>query len=759
MGSVPAEEQSIEGQAMAEGNGAVLAAEAGGAALGDATSMADLLRDARAAHERGDLNAAERGYLELLALDAAHAEASHLLGAVRFQEGKLPEAEALMRRAIERAPSPLTLANHAAVLAMLERREEALAQVDEALRLNPIHVRALLQRAGLLIELARYEAALDACDRLLVVAPASIDGLCRRSAVLRALRRFPEALVSCDRASSVDGRSFDALKERGHVLRELGRHEDALDSYGRALVIVPNSADVLLARGMTFAELERYDSALESLNEAIAAWPRFIDALYNSAVVLERMKRYEEAIKRCDRVIAIDPRHAKAFANRGNALRSLGRNKAAAESYSDALRLEPGNLEVLCNQAGALRHLDRGEDALKACEQALALGDDYTPARFAQGRALQWLHRYDEALASFERVCKAAPEDKYGHFQRGNVLKELRRHDEAKQAYGQAIAIDPDYVLAHCMLSFLCLSIADFEAGWKAYEWRWRDPQMSGRARNFPQPRWQGTEPLAGKTILLYAEQGLGDTLQFCRYVPLVKALGGRVVLEAQAELKTVLATLPGVDEFVVRGAPLPPFDLHCPLLSLPLAFKTELSTMPRDVPYLRADPALVEKWRTRLGPPRRPRVGLVWSGNPNHVNDRNRSIALSSLVPLLSPEFEWVSLQKVVREEERGVLTSSAVKHLGNKIADFSDTAALVEIMDCVLSVDTSVAHLAGALGKPLWVMLPYTPDFRWLLDRDDSPWYANVRLFRQSRPGDWRDVFGQIKAALPSVARAARA
>lgn len=723
------------------------------AASNDLVRQDNLLRYARAAHERGALADAERGYLELLALDSTHAEASHLLGALRFQEGLLPEAEALIRHSIERSPSALALANHAGVLAGLGRHEEALAQLDEALRINAAHPRALMQRAGMLAELGHHEEAVAAYDSLLAVAPTFVDGWCRRSAILRRLWRVQEALASCDRALAIDSTSCEALKERGQVLYDLGRHEDAIRDYGQALSIAPGDAGVLFLRGVALLNLERLEPALASFNEAIAGSPSFTEALYNSAVILERLDRFEEALARCERVIALDPHHAKAFANRGNALQSLGRNAAALASYTRALELEPDTIEVLCNQVNALRRLDRRDEALQVCQRALVLDRDYVPAWFGRGRVLQGLHRYEEALASFEHVLEKTPVDEVAHFQRGNVLTTLRRHEEAKGAFVQAIEIDPDYIQAHCNLAFLCLSVADFRNGWEEYEWRWRDPQMFGVLRKFEQPRWMGTEPLAGKTILLYSEQGLGDTLQFCRYVPLVKALGATVVLEAQVELKPLLATLAGVDEFVRQGAPLPPFDLHCPLLSLPRAFRTELSTIPCDVPYLQANPVLVAKWRTRLGTSTRPRIGLVWSGNPKHPNDRNRSMSFSELLPLLTDAFEWVSLQKVVRDEDRVALASSTVRHFGDEIADFADTAALLETMDGVLSVDTSVAHLAGALGRPLWVMLPHTPDFRWLLDREDNPWYPQARLFRQTQGGDWTAVFEQLAAALPSI------
>uniref|UniRef100_UPI00016ACDD7 tetratricopeptide repeat protein n=1 Tax=Burkholderia humptydooensis TaxID=430531 RepID=UPI00016ACDD7 len=542
----------------------------------------------------------------------------------------------------------------------------------------------------------------------------------------------------------------------GLALRALGRFGDAADSYGHALALTPGSADVLFLRGVAYLDLHDPERALADFNAAIAASPGFVDAIFNSSIALDQLGRYDDALARCERALAIEPRHARALANRGNAASHLGRHGDAVDSYARALDVEPDSVGVLCNYASALMRVDRHRDAHRACDRALALAPHDPHASLTRARVRLETHRYDEALDDLTRAIAVAPREKLAHFHRGNALRALRRHEEARQAYADAIDIDPDYAPAHCMRAFLCLSIGDFEAGWAEYEWRWRDSQLDGSRRDFAQPRWTRGMPIDGRTILLYHEQGLGDTLQFCRYVPRVKALGARVVVEAPVELKTLFATLDGVDALVARGEPLPPFDLHCPLLSLPLELRTDLSSIPADVPYLRADPVRVERWRMRLGASGQPRVGLVWSGNPLHVNDRNRSMTLADLLPLLDDRYDWVSLQKVMRDDDRPALDASPVRFVGDELADFADTAALVEAMDAVISVDTSVAHLAGALGRPLAVMLPHTPDFRWLLDRDDSPWYPGARLFRQPEGGEWASVVERVRGALPALVAA---
>lgn len=717
----------------------------------DPAQLDRLLLRARNAHQEGALGKAEQAYGEVLALDPEHADALHLLGAIRFQQGRLADAEALMRRSIELHPAALPLANHAAVLASLGREHDALTRLDEALAINPAHLRALFQRGGLLAQFGRHDEALASYDQLLELNPGAVEALLKRSETLRALSRFDEALVCCNRLLALTGRTFEGSKERGLVLRALERYREAADSYSHALTAVPGSVEVMFLRGVTFLDLGEPEPALADFNMAIATSPGFVDAIYNSSIALEQLERHEEAIARCDRVLAVEPQHAKALANRGNASRNLGRNGDAAMNYASSLEVEPDSTGVLCNYANALMHITRYNDSQQACERAIALDPDFLPAWFTRGRLFLETHRYDEALEDFAKVIATTPRDKLAHFHRGNSLRALRRHEEANDAYAQAIEIDPDYAEAHCMRSFLCLSLGDFEAGWSEYEWRWRDKQLDPSRREFAQPRWTHGMSLEGKTLLLYAEQGLGDTLQFCRYAPLAKALGAKVILEVPVELMGLLATLDGVDALVVRGGPLPPFDLHCPLLSLPLEFRTDFATIPSNVPYVRADAATVERWRERLGPSQRPRVGLVWSGNALHLNDRNRSMGLTELLPLLDDAFEWVSLQKVVRDEDQPALVASSIRDVSVQLGDFADTAALIELMDYVVSVDTSVAHLAGALGRPLAVLLPHTPDFRWLLERDDSPWYPNARLFRQNEAGKWAPVVERLKAELP--------
>ena len=338
---------------------------------------------------------------------------------------------------------------------------------------------------------------------------------------------------------------------------------------------------------------------------------------------------------------------------------------------------------------------------------------------------------------------------------KGFTLHELHRFDEAIAHYDRALSINPNYFDALWNKSLSLLIQGDFESGLLLYESRWLSYKASEAAgrRSFEKPTWLGKESLEGKTILLYGEQGLGDFIQFCRYVQLVSKNGGRVILEVPKSLATLLKDLPGISLLVILGDELPSFDFVCPIMSLPLALGANLETIPSKNSYIASDPEKVAKWQLRLGEKRKKRIGLVWSGSASHKNDHNRSLTLTDMLKHLPPNFEYVSLQKEVREGDRDALTSSDVKHYGDQLVDFSETAALCDLMDIIISVDTSVAHLAGALGKTTWILLPYVPDWRWLLDRDDSPWYSSIRLYRQETAGKWDEPLKKVSVDLISL------
>ncbi|NTZ84646.1 tetratricopeptide repeat protein [Burkholderia metallica] len=716
---------------------------------------AAILSRAQNWHSAGRFDDAARDYLAVLEKEPDNPQALHLYGVLQFQRGEADDAEALLRQSIAIAPGTRVLSDLGAIAGERGRVGEALEHFAAALRTTPDDVQTLVRRGNTLLGLRRYDDALASFDRALAVSPLVLDALCNRGSALRALRRFDDALDTYDRALMVDPRSFESWFNRGLVLRELQRPADALQCFERANAIRPGMAAIMAERGRTLIDLDRPGEALDAFNEAIAADPARIDVLYNSAVALERLGRADEALARCERVLAFDPDHVRAHASRGNALLQLKRHDDALAAYARALALDPHSAETLCNRGTALRYLKRYDDALASYDAALARDAGFAEAWTNRSNVLQDLHRYDEAMASLDRALALRPDHATNWLNRGNLYFETARPDDALAAYDRAIALHPDYAEAHFARASLYLIEGDFARGWPEYEWRLRDAQLARHYRPFTQPAWQGDTPLDGRTVLIHAEQGFGDTLHFCRYVPLVAARGARVVFEVQPQLRALMASLPGPVDVIARGEPLPAFDCQAPLLSLPHAFRTDEATIPYAGAYLHADPQRTRQWEALLGERRRPRIGIAWAGNPEHRNDHNRSIDFARLAPLFDLDVDWISLQKPVRERDEALLAAAPVLRVDDELGDFADTAALIGALDLVIAVDSAVAHLAGALGHAVWVLLPEPAEWRWMRTRGDSPWYPSARLFRQAAPGDWTSAIDAVRAAIAPMTR----
>ena len=502
--------------------------------------------------------------------------------------------------------------------------------------------------------------------------------------------------------------------------------------------------------------------AQELYEEVLNLQPNHFDALHFLGVIAYQAGNSTLAVKLIDKAIAINPSNAVSYSNRGMALQDLRRFEEALLSFNQALLLQPDLAEAYSNRANTLKDLNRLDEALASCEQAIMLRPDYAEAFYNRGIALKELRRMDEALIDYGTAIKLKPGYAEVWCNRGIALAELRRLEEAINSLEHAIALKPGLAEAHLNLALTCLLMGDFSRGWKEYEWRWKSVRAKQSTRYLARPIWLGKESLKDKTILLHSEQGLGDTLQFCRYAQKVSDLGARVILEAPRPLLTLLQTIEGVEQLVASGSALPTFDYHCPLMSLPLAFNTDLSTIPSSKRYITSNSRKVAEWQARLGKKTKFRVGLVWSGGfrPDQpevwgVNSR-RNIKLSALAPLRNEGLEFYSLQKgQPAESELAELKTFAwdgpeIIDFTSQLADFSDTAALIENLDLVISVDTSTAHLVGALGKPVWILNRVDTCWRWLLDREDSPWYQSVRLFRQQKVGDWDSVVEEVRQAL---------
>ena len=577
------------------------------------------------------------------------------------------------------------------------------------------------------------------------------------AAVQSSLGKKGEALANYDRALAVQPDFAETLNNRGAILHGLKRFDEALASFDRALAVQPDYAEASYNRGNSLRDLKRFDEALASYDHVLAVRPNHAEALFNRGAILQELKRLEEALASYDRALAVRPDFVEALTHCGLVLHGLKRFDEALASFDHALAVRPNYAEALHNRSNLLRDLKRFDEALASCDRALAVRPDFAEALNNRGSILQELRRFDEALVSYDRALAVSPNYPEALYNRGATLHELKRFDEALASYGRAIAVSPNYAEAQFNDALCRLLIGDFERGWDKYEWRRRTEQARDTKRSFAQPLWLGHESIEGKTILLHAEQGFGDTIQFCRYVPLVAARGAYVILQVQKPLQELMRDLAGVTHVIANGDLLPDFDTHCPLGSLPRAFGTQRETIPADVPYLVVPKIYSEKWEQRLPEPAAVRVGICWAGNPHFKGDLARSIGLLPMLPLLSAAgVEFFSIQKDLRPGDAEVLKNhSQIKHLGGEIETFGDTAAVISSMDLVISSDTSVVHLAGALGKSVWILLQFVPDWRWLVDRDDNPWYPTARLFRQDATRAWDNVITQVHAALQAFAR----
>ena len=511
--------------------------------------------------------------------------------------------------------------------------------------------------------------------------------------------------------------------------------EQADASFGRAMQA--------LAEHKSEEAKREFEIALRIYQQLCANQPYNPVLFYNQGLVYQRLDRLEEALASYERSLAIRPDHPDTLNNRGGVLHRLHRFAEALQCYERIIAQRIEHADAYNNATMALIALQRPLDALNSSTSALKLRPLHADSHNNHGLVLLELQRTQEAFDSFSRAIELDPHHHKAWFNRANALQELHRIPEAIADYDQASILHPGDPQAPWHKSLALLKEGRLQQAWPLYELRWQRDNFTSPKRGFSAPQWKGDFDLHGKTILLHHEQGLGDSIQFIRYVPWVKAQGAaRVIVEVPRTLLRLFSPMESVDEWVAWGEPLPRFDAHCPIMSLPFALRTQVPDIPATIPYIHSQPSMRDGWAKRLGPTRRPRVGLVWSGSTIHKQDSRRSLPLADLLPYLPSDIEYHSLQKEIRETDRELLHASAIQDHHASIGDMADCAALCDLMDLVISVDTSVAHLAGALGKPVWILLGYHNDWRWQLNRTDSPWYPNAKLYRQSQNRSWPEV-----------------
>jgi tetratricopeptide (TPR) repeat protein len=608
-------------------------------------------------------------------------------------------------------------------------------------------------------------------------------------------RSEPQAAAAAAEGSKLDladTTSPAALCEAGFRHLEAERYLDAQVCCQRAITADPNYADALNLMGLLSLQASHYELAAEWASRAIlqSAKPQYFLSL---GTIRRRQGRLEEALRAFDRAVQLKPDSGECWRHFGSVLVDLNLLEQAALSFQYALKydakdweaaercgcvlfqlgraeealaylglaeqLQPGSADASQVRGLALYSLKRFDDAVAAMQKAQTLDPKNADICNNLGVFLQRLGREAEALPWFEQAIRIRPNLLAAYTNKAHALGHLHRFDDALAVYDALEAVDPGNGDATWSRSLVHLLTGNFAAGWAGREARWRASGLSVTRLTSPKPLWLGREPIDGKTLLVHSDEGLGDAIHFARYVPMLAARGARVILVVPDALCSLLSQLPGVSQCLpLSVGVLPVFDMHCPLSSLPLAFATRLETIPSATPYLQAPST--EAWEKRLPPHDRLRIGLAWSGNPKHREDHHRSIPLAALLPLLGCGATFISLQKDVRPDDAATLNLRGdIIDLTAHLTDFGETAALVSCLDLVISVDSSVAHLAGALARPTWLLLPFTPDYRWLLDRDDSPWYPSMRLFRQDASRDYTKVIARVRAELSTLVAARRA
>ncbi len=708
-------------------------------------NLTELLMEAASYHQAGQFVEAENLYHKILQIDPTQPNANHNLGVLALGADQPKLSLGYFKTALLNNPDdPQFWVSYVDALIKAGERDQAREVLITGLErgLHGAEVNALvnqlcspqknqssihktqtpagtnpqIQQAMALMRAGNLAGAKEKFTRLLNQFPNHAQILTGLGNIALQQGKLQEAVEFYQQSLQVAPNQEMALANLGVCFTNLKRYLEAITCYKKAVQLNPNSADSYFNLGNAQKALKNYQDAAESFQRAIALNPKDAEAYENYAVILNELKKYDESLHAYTCAIRLNKNNAESYYGRGLVNLELGCLENSSSDFKHAIKLNPNNPSAYLNLGVTLHKLGRFEDALKANNVAIQLNTKFTRA----------------------------------YNNRGLLLVDMRRFDEALIDYDTAIATTPESSEAYWNKSILNLLKGDFEQGWPLYEKRW-ETTLKDYRRSFAQPLWLGRQSIVGKTLLIYPEQGLGDFIQFCRYVPMLEAMGANVILEAPQALFTLMSTLKGNFTLAELGTKLPEFDYRCPIMSLPLALKTTLANIPADLPYLFANESKVQSWQKSLGKKTKPRVGLVWSGSTAHKNDAHRSIALDQLKSLFDLPIEFHVLQKDIREIDTETLKGyREIKTHQAALNDFSDTAALIAHMDLVISVDTSVAHLAAAMGKECWILLPYSPDFRWMLERNDSPWYPSVTLFRQPAFKDWQGVVDKVRSGL---------
>ncbi|MBN8891571.1 MAG: hypothetical protein BGP12_20895 [Rhodospirillales bacterium 70-18] len=771
--------------------------------------LAAILRSGLAHHGAGRLDDAYACYASVLERDPLNPDALHLAGAVRLSQGATGEGVARIWEAVGQLPVfPQAWNSLGLGLKAQGRLEPAIACLERAVEQAPEDAPLLCNLGGALWDAGRTGEATDALRRACALAPDMVEAQVALGRVALALGQGGEALACYNAALALqpgrletlaglgaalllagDPVAAEAMLRRagaaapddpgigtdlGRALQAQGRVDEAIAAFGAVLARLPDHLPARLHLGFALQARGEALAALDCFRAAVAAAPALPPAQMALAVALAGQGLWPEALASFDAAAALRPDDPAAHMGRASALQMLERRAEAAEACRAALALQPGLAEAHASLGVILQELGELEAAVASHRQALTLRPDLVDERCSLSHALRDLGALDEAAAQARIAVSQRPGKGFAHASLGFALLAQGHVDEAEASLRMAASLPAEGPEQRTSAGMIRLLLGDLPGGFADYEARWLRPSMAANPIRSAGPAWDGGQ-IAGRSILVYCEQGLGDSIQFLRFVPEVAARGGRVLLAVQPELAALAASVPGVAQICPLDQGVPAFDLHCPLVGLPLALGTTLDTLPAETPYLTVPANRLAAWADRLRPAPAPaglglfrrqgadrsrylRVGLAWSGSRDHGNDRNRSLPLHRLAGVLAaPGCTFHVVQKDVREADMRALGQiEGLVDPRGLVGDLADTAAIMQQLDLVISVDTAPAHLAGALGRPVWVLLPAVPDWRWLLRRADSPWYPSARLFRQKQAGDWDGVLAEVAAALAELASA---
>jgi tetratricopeptide (TPR) repeat protein len=664
------------------------------------------------------------------------------------QAGRFSEAEAIYRRILAVSPDNPDALHLLGVLAtQLGSADAALDLIRRAIAINPRSAQYHVNLGAALAKLGRTNQAIESYQRALLLQPDLLDAHQNLGIAYVRLGEFSKAADAYRKALTFDANNVKVLDSLGSALSQGERQDEAIAVLQKALALQPDYAPAHLTLGNAYSRMKRTDEAIAAYRAALALRPDYPEVLSNLANMLKDKGEYDQAIERAQQALKLHPTMAEAWYHLGNALKKKDRLEEAIDALRRAVAINPRFHQAYNDLGSALLKKDLADEAIIALHKSLEIEPNGQEAHYNLGAALQRQDKFDEALACYAKAQSLGLSHPNLHNNIGTIMNDRGLIDQAIWHFRKSLEIQPDFAVAKWNLGLLALAKGDFREGWPGYEMRWEANSIAKPPRYNEQPVWDGSDP-AGKRILLDCEQGFGDAIQFARFVPILARHGAKPMIACPPVLNRLFKTLSGVEDVISPPTEIGPFDAQIPLMSIPSVMNMTLQTIPGKVPYLAADPALAEQWKTRVPQDGRLKVGLVWAGNPKFSKERMRSLMLAPFAPLGDvPNVWYCSLQKGEAARQAASPPGSLrIVDWTEELTNFADTAALIVNLDLVIACDTAVAHLAGALAKPVWIIVPFVPDWRWLLDRSDSPWYPTLRIFRQPKPGDWETPINQL-------------